>query len=82
MNSQKVFGKLREIFNGLGWFCSKIFSPLITPIFAVINYFVLESMAKEGLWRNLFLVLSIIYFLVTLVLACILVYRNIKEPKS
>ena len=52
------------------WFIGRFIQPFFAPIFTVLNYFSLtEGEIREKFWGNAFLLVSIIYFVISLGLA-------------
>jgi hypothetical protein len=68
------------ILSGLNKIIRLIIYPFITPIFVIVNYVRAKDLAGwDNVWVKIFLVVSIIYLLLTIGFAILLVIKEWKK---
>ena len=70
---------MNKILSNLGEFLKMTVYPLITPLFVIINYIKLRDLIEwESPWAKIFLVVSVIYLLLTFGFGVYWIIKNIK----
>lgn len=76
---------LDTIIENLGWFLDIFIYPFITSLFVILNYRKMRKMLhadEEIVWAKIFLIASVIYFLLTFGFGVYWLIKNIKNMKK